>query len=111
MTIPDIDAGSKKIELEYRRGSTPSGFPTHVKVTAAKNSTIWQVLGENSTLKNPADFLAACLPDLKNRPDVLDRLTPPCYALILDTALDLTFGLKWRSKLQSSVVATKKTAT
>lgn len=113
VTVEDIDAGTKDVALEYRRGSPPSGFPTRVRVTAAKNATIWQILGENSTRQNPANFLIACLPELRDRPEVLERLTPHCYAQILDTALDLTFGLNWRSQIQSSTsrgVERKKTS-
>jgi hypothetical protein len=71
VSVHDIDTGSKRIRLEYRRGAPPQGFPAHVTVKAATNST------------------------------VIERLTPSCYALLLDTALDLTFGLNWRAKLRS----------
>ncbi len=108
VTVDDIDAGSKEIGLEYRRGTPPPGFPKHVTVTAPKNATIWKSIGEKGTRESPARFLAGCLPDLQDKLDVLERLTPSCYALILDTALDLTFGLNWRSRLQPSPRAAGK---
>ncbi|HWD93692.1 MAG TPA: hypothetical protein VG938_15220 [Verrucomicrobiae bacterium] len=99
VTVRDIDQGSKQIPLEYRRGSPPEGYPKSVTVTAPRNVTIWMIIGEKGTKQNPSNFLAACLPELQDRPDVLEKLTPSCYTLILDSALDLTFGLNWRSKL------------
>jgi hypothetical protein len=101
VTVRDIDKGSKKIPLEYRRGTPPPDFPKTVTVTAPRNATIWMIIGEKGTRQDPSRFLAACLPELQDKPDVLERLTPSCYALILDSALDLTFGLNWRSKLQA----------
>jgi|SRR6266850_5858549 len=101
VTIKDIDEGSKMILLDYRRGSPPPNFPTTAKVVAAGNASIHHVLGEQATMRNPSGFLAACLPDLKDKLDVLERLTPSCYALILHTALDLTFGIGWRSKIET----------
>jgi hypothetical protein len=101
VAVQDIDAGSKAIDLEYRRGSPPPGFPSRVTVTAPNNSTVWRIIGEKGTRDNPSKFLLACLPDLQDKPEVLERLTPSCYGLILDTALDLTFGINWRAKLQS----------
>lgn len=111
VNVKDIDAGSKAIPLEYRRGSAPPGFPKSVRVTAPRNATIWMVIGEKGTKQDPSRFLAACLPDLQEKPDVLERLTPSCYALILDTALDLTFGLNWRSKLKPNPGAGKAKTT
>jgi len=102
VAIHDIDVGSKELDLVYRRGSPPPGFPIRTTVKAANNATIWRIIGEKGTRENPSKFLAACLPDLQDKPEVLERLTPSCYALILDTALDLSFGLNWRSKLKSS---------
>lgn len=102
VTIRDIDEGSKRILLEYRRGIPPEGYPKAVTVIAARNATIWMIIGEKGTMQDPSNFLAACLPELQDKPDVLEKLTPSCYTLILDTALDLTFGLNWRLKLQSS---------
>jgi len=101
VTIKDIDAGAKEIRLEYRRGTPPSGYPTRLKVTAASNAEVWRVIGENGVSENPSKLLSNCLEDLKDKPDLLDRLTPACYARILDTALDLTFGLHWRAKLRT----------
>jgi transcriptional regulator with XRE-family HTH domain len=98
--VHDIDIGSKKIRLEYRRGTPPPGFPERVTVKGASNATIWRIIGEKGTVENPSSFLAASLPELQDKPEVLERLTPSCYALILNTALDLTFGLNWRSKLR-----------
>jgi hypothetical protein len=100
VTVADIDAGIKEINLNYRRGSAPAGYPTRLKVKAAKNADVWRAIGEKGVSENPAKLLASCLPDLKYRPDLLDRLTPSCYARILDAALDLTFGLHWRAKLR-----------
>jgi transcriptional regulator with XRE-family HTH domain len=111
VTTKDIDAGSLEIVLEYRRGSPPPGFPKTTRVTAPRNATIWTIIGEKGTRHDPSLFLAASLPDLQDKPDVLERLTPSCYALLLDTALDLTFGLNWRSKLQPISAARKKKAT
>ena len=70
-------------------------------MTAPKNATIWRIIGAKGTRDNPSRFLAACLPELQSRPRVLEAVTYPCYALILDTALNLTFGRSWRSKLQT----------
>lgn len=99
VTVRDIDEGSMRIPLEYRRGVPPEGYPKSITITAARNATIWMILGEKGTRQNPSNFLEACLPELHDRADVLEKLTPSCYSLILDTALDLTFGLNWRSKL------------
>lgn len=100
VTIKDIDAGAKEIRLDYRRGSPPSGYPTRLKVKAASNADVWRAIGEKAVSENPLKLLANCLEDLKDKPDLLDRLAPACYARILDTALDLTFGLHWRAKLR-----------
>lgn len=100
VTIKDIDAGAKEIRLDYRRGSPPSGYPTRLKVKAASNADVWRAIGEKGVSENPSKLLANCLEDLKDKPDLLDRLAPACYARILDTALDLTFGLHWRAKLR-----------
>lgn len=102
VTVEDIDTGSKEILLEYRRGSPPQGYPKSVRIIAPRNATVWMIIGEDNTRKDPSRFLAACLPDLQEKTDALERLTPSCYALILDTALDLTFGLNWRAKLSSN---------
>lgn len=99
VTVKDIDHGSKRIPLEYRRGSPPPDYPEATTVSAARNATIWQIIGEKGTRQDAAGFLAQCLPDLRDKPDVLERLTPSCYTQILETALDLTFGINWRSKL------------
>lgn len=101
VTIEDIDAGSTEVDLEYRRGTPPVGYPTRLKVNAAGNAAVWKVIGERGASEDPSRLLAACVPELADKPDLLDRLTPSCYARILNTALDLTFGLSWRSKLQS----------
>jgi hypothetical protein len=102
VTVKDIDDGSKIVVLEYRRGSAPPGYPSVTRVSAPRNATIWMIVGEKGTRQDPSRFLASCLPDLQDKPDVVERLTPSCYALILDTALDLTFGPNWRSKLKSA---------
>jgi transcriptional regulator with XRE-family HTH domain len=100
VTVEDIDTGSKEVALEYRRGTPPVGYPTRLKVTAAGNAAVWKVIGEKGANEDPSRLLASCVPDLATKPDVLDRVTPSCYARILDTALDLTFGLKWRGRLK-----------
>jgi len=100
VTVKDIDACEKEIRLEFRRGTPPSGYPTRLVVKAASNSDVWRTIGEKGVSENPAKLLAGCLANLKDYPDLLDRLTPACYARILDTALDLTFGLNWRAKLR-----------
>jgi hypothetical protein len=100
VTIADIDAGSKEVALEYRRGSPPPNYPTRLKVMAASNAAVWKVIVEKGISEDASRFLTACLTDLKGKPGLLERLTPSCYAQILDTALDLTFGLNWRAKLQ-----------
>ncbi len=100
VTVKDIDAGFKKIPLEFRRGSAPAGYPAQVKVKAASNAVVWRTIGERGVSENPAKLLANCLEDLKVKPDLLDRLTPACYAQILEAAFDLTFGLHWRVKLR-----------
>ena len=101
-SVEDIDTGFKEIRLEYRRGSAPAGYPTRLKVRAARNVDVWRIIGEKGASENPAQLLASCLEDLKDKPDLLDRLTPTCYARIFDCALDLTFGLHWRAKLRPS---------
>jgi hypothetical protein len=108
VTIEDIDAGWKVIPLEYRRGSPPPNFPRRVTVKAADNATVRQILGVNTARQDSPGFLLACLPDLQNKPEVLERLTPTCYSAILDTAFALTFGLNWRTKLQPAEPAKKK---
>ena len=100
VTIEDIDAGSKVVALEYRRGTAPAGYPPRLKVTAPGNAAVWKVIGEKSASEDSSNLLVACVPDLNTKPDLLDLLTPSCYARILNTALDLTFGLGWRAKLQ-----------
>jgi hypothetical protein len=107
VTIADIDKGTKDVSLEYRRGSPPPDYPTRLKVTAAANAAIWKVFLEKGMSEDASRFLAACLPDLKDRPDLLNRLTPSCYARIFDTALDLTFGMGWRAKLKPGQKARK----
>ena len=102
VNIEDIDAGSKEVALEYRRGTPPVGYPTRMKVTAAGNAAVWKVIGEKSASDDPSRLLASCVPDLAAKPDLLDRVTPSCYLRILDTALDLTFGLNWRARLKPS---------
>ncbi len=101
VTVEDIDVGCKEVDLEYRRGSPPAGYPTRLKVTSRGNAAIWKIIGEKGANEDPSRLLAACVPDLAAKPDLLDRLTPSCYARILDTALDLTFGLSWRTKLRT----------
>ena len=108
VTVKDIDAGEKEIPLAYRRGSPPSGYPTHLRVKAAKNADVWRVIGEKGVSENPAKLLASCLENLEANPDLLDRLTPACYARILDAALDLTFGLNWRAKLRPDSAGNEK---
>jgi len=100
VTIEDIDAGSEVVSLEYRRGTAPAGYPLRLKVIAAGNAIVWKVIGEKSASEASSNLLVACVPDLTTKPDLLDRLTPSCYAHVLNTALDLTFGLGWRAKLQ-----------
>jgi hypothetical protein len=107
VNIEDIDAGSKAVALEYRRGSPPPNYPTKLTVTSVRNSTVWGIIGGKGASEDPSRFLAACLADLKGKPDLLERLTPPCYARILDIALDLTFGLNWRAKLRPEKNTTK----
>jgi transcriptional regulator with XRE-family HTH domain len=100
VTIKDIDLGWKVMPLEYRRGSPSPGFPIRTKVTAPDNTEIWQILGANSAQQSSPKFLSACLPELKDRPEVLKQVTPTCYGALFNAAMDLAFGLNWRSKLQ-----------
>ena len=102
VSVEDIDVGFKEIRLEYRRGSAPTGYPAQLKVRAARNVDVWRIIGEKGASENPAQLLASCLEDLKDKPDLLERLTPTCYARILYCALDLTFGLHWRAKIRPS---------
>jgi len=86
--------------LKYRRGIAPAGYPLRLKVNPASNAEIWRAVGEKCTSEDPAKLLSSCLENLVDKPDLLDRLTPGCYARILNAALDLTFGLHWRNELQ-----------
>jgi hypothetical protein len=101
VTTEDIDLGWKVVPLEYRRGSPAPGFPIRVKVTAPDNAEVWQILGARNVQQSTPKFLDACLPELKDRPEVLKQVTPTCYGALFNAAMDLTFGLSWRSKLQS----------
>lgn len=96
VTIQDIDAGFKEVTLEYRRGSPPRHYPTRLTVRAPRNAAVWRFIAGKGAGEDLSGFLAACLTDLKGKPDLLDRITPSCYVRILDTALDLTCGLNWR---------------
>lgn len=100
VAVEDIDAGVKEVHLEYRRGSAPAGYPEWLTVKAARNADVWRIIGEKGISENPAKLLAGCIENLKANPDLLERLTPTCYARILDCALDLTFGLHWRAKIR-----------
>lgn len=109
VTTKDIDLGWKVVPLEYRRGSPAPGFPIRVKVIAPDNAEVWQILGAKSVQQSTPKFLDACLPELKNRPEVLKQVTPTCYGALFNAAMDLTFGLSWRSKLQPKDATGKKT--
>ena len=100
VTIKDIDLGWKVMPLEYRRGSPAPGLPIRTKVTAPENAEVWQILGATNVQQSTPKFLNACLPELKDRPEVLKQVTPTCYGTLFNAAMDLTFGLIWRSKLR-----------
>jgi hypothetical protein len=100
VVVKDIDAGFKEIQLEYRRGSAPTGYPKKLKVKAARNSDLWRSIGIMGVVDNQEKFLAGCLENFKSTTDLLERVTPECYGKILYSAFDLTFGINWREKLQ-----------
>jgi hypothetical protein len=98
VTVEDIDAGSKEIALEYRRGSPPAGYTTRLILKAATNAGAWRSIGQQGADEDLPGFLAACVPPLGDKTDLMERLTPSSYARVLNTATDLTFGLNWRAK-------------
>ncbi len=101
VTVACIDAGKKEVLLEYRRGTPPPGYPTKVTVKAPQNTDIWRMIGQKSVTEDASKFLVASVSGLEMQPDLLEIITPTCYILILETALDLTFGLNWRSRLNA----------
>lgn len=108
VTIQDIDAGRKEVSLEYRRGSPPPNYPVRLVVTAAKNETVWKSIDRQSAHEDIPDLLTECLPALENKTDLMDCLTPSCYVRVLNTAMDLTFGLNWRAKVRTKPNAPKR---
>jgi len=94
-TLKEIDRGTKTVTLEFR-GTPPKNIGTEVTVTAASNATMLKIMGTSSPSEEPNKFLQACLPQQLAKDSILDKLTPQCYRLLWETALDLTFGVSWR---------------
>ena len=95
---PEIDQGFTELSLEYRRGDTPDGFPTKIKVISPSNAAIWQLIGMTGALNDPKHLLQACLPADYSKDQFLDKLTPRCYRQLIDAAMTLSFGLNWKNQ-------------
>jgi len=100
-TSNDIDRGFVELEVKYKRGDPPKGYPERVRVTAPPNERALVLAGQVRSLqRNPGLLLSLCLPEGQATKEFLDRLTPSSYRALVESAMALTFGLGWREELE-----------
>jgi hypothetical protein len=104
VTRDDIQMGFVEINLLYKLGEVPENHPTKLKITSPPNEKVMSFVDNvRSLLHQPGPLLALCLPEAQASKEFLNRLTPSCYKEVVDAAMTLTFGLKWREELKRGV--------
>jgi transcriptional regulator with XRE-family HTH domain len=93
------DAGVVEVPVEYRRGSVPKDLPEKVPVKAPDASIAAKLLADLLLEENSEAYLQQCLPPQFASKEFLNRLEPASFLRLLDAALEMSLGAKWRERL------------
>lgn len=93
------DAGMVEVPVEFRRGSVPKDFVGKVTVKAPDASVAAKLLAGLLLDEDSEAYLQHCLPPQYASKEFLNRLEPASFLRLLDAALEMTLGAKWRARL------------
>ena len=93
------DAGVVEVPVEYRRGSVPKDLPEKVPVKAPDASIAAKLLADLLLEEDSEAYLQQCLPPQFASKEFLNRLEPASFLRLLDAALEMSLGAKWRERL------------
>jgi transcriptional regulator with XRE-family HTH domain len=95
LTLEDFDRGEAEVQVCYRRGSPPPGYPASVRVRAAANEDVLRLglsIDARAHRRQPGPLLSLCLTGEHAQPDFLNLLTPRSYRDVVEVCIGLTFG-------------------
>jgi hypothetical protein len=87
------------VPVEFRSGSAPKDFKGTVPVRAPDASLAAKLLAGLLLDEDPEAYLQHCLPPQFASREFLNKLDPVSFLRLLDAALEMTLGAKWREKL------------
>jgi transcriptional regulator with XRE-family HTH domain len=93
------DAGVVEVRVEYRRGSAPKDLPEKVPVKAPDASLAAKLLVDLLLEEDTEAYLQHCLPPQFASKEFLNKLEPASFLRLLDAALEMSLGAKWRERL------------
>jgi DNA-binding XRE family transcriptional regulator len=93
------DAGMVEVPVEFRRGSVPKDFEGRVPVKAPDASVAAKLLAGLLLDEDSEAYLQQCLPPQFASKEFLNKLEPASFLRLLDAALEMTLGAKWRERL------------
>jgi len=93
------DAGVVEVRVEYRRGSAPKDLPERVPVKAPDASLAARLLVDLLLEEDTEAYLQHCLPPQFASKEFLNKLEPASFLRLLDAALEMSLGAKWRERL------------
>ncbi len=100
VTSGDIDRGFVDVDVDFKAGR-PKGNSAKLRVTAPANEKVLPLTDRIRFLQiDPNPLLALCLPADKANRNYLNHLTPTSYRKVVEAAMALTFGLRWREELK-----------
>lgn len=93
------DAGVVDVPVDYRRGSVPKDLPDKVPVKAPDASVAAKLLVDLLLEEDSEAYLQHCLPPQFASKEFLNKLEPASFLRLLDAALEMSLGAKWRERL------------
>jgi DNA-binding XRE family transcriptional regulator len=93
------DAGVVEIAVEYRRGSVPKDLPEKVPVRAPDASVAAKLFVDLLREEDSEAYLQHCLPPQFASKEFLNKLEPASFLRLLEAALEMSLGAKWRERL------------
>ena len=93
------DAGVVEVRVEYRRGSAPKDLPERVPVKAPDASIAAKLLVDLLLEEDTEAYLQHCLPPQFASKEFLNKLEPASFLRLLDAAVEMSLGAKWRERL------------
>ncbi len=101
ITSADFDRGYVEVSLKYARGEPPKGFPKTIRLRRPDVKTSAKLIADLLIDEDYATVLLTCIhPREFATQEFLNLLTPFIFQALIEAAMELVFGARWRQRFQ-----------